>query len=489
MENKSPKIQQSAIDSSSDTEGSVPAGNSTAIESENDPSRNSSFSSTTRNNSETQAIELASEKNLKNTETDFNSVTTASKASAGGKNWRRQKDKGKNIVSSKAKKTRNPNFLCKVKYDFGYLFDVTHLKNGTGLKYTSEESSAIAIEALQKRFPEVNPSIKISKNYVCPHMKYNNKNVCFISDRQTALKEHLLTHGDCYYECPKCKIKICDKKTGLDHCINICKVIKNDNELSQLFIVDVSPKVLENFKKHDPFKFKAVNASELQVSLLSVKRKNGFPLPLSSDGKIDTNILKTFCPPRENESNDSTVSKTPPKTFKKQKTVKSSNVNVVFEESKDPSVKLDSELMTKIPKINASTKPKLMHFRTKSNSIYKNADSLIYYKNDVNQGSKIDGNEKNLLISQKTNENTKKIILPSLKFLATPKTSMFEQVKRIQPVFPVSETEKNMRGMELLLKATECLEYDFNYKKVMYVKYPNSAARLLRERQMENPPK
>ncbi|OBA24936.1 hypothetical protein HANVADRAFT_8358, partial [Hanseniaspora valbyensis NRRL Y-1626] len=482
MENKSPKIQQSAVDSSSDTEGSVPAGNSTAIESENDPSRNSSFSSTTRNNSETQAIELATQKNLENVKTDSNSVTTGTKASTGGKNWRRQKEKGKNIVSAKTKKTRNPNFLCKVKYDFGYLFDVTHLKNGTGLKYTSEESSAIAIKALQKRFPEVNPSIKISKNYVCPHMKYNNKNVCFISDRQTALKEHLLTHGDCYYKCPKCNLKICDKKTGLDHCINVCKVIKNDNELSQLVIVDVSPKVLENFKKHDPFKFKALNASELQVALLSVKRKNGFPLPLGSEKKIDTSILKNFCPEGENESNDSTVLKTPSKAssknFKKQKTKETSKVNVVTEESKDPSVKLDSELMTTVPKINASTKPKLMHFRAKSNSLYNNADSLIYYKNDVNQGSKIDVNEKNLLISKKSNENTKKIILPSLKFLATPKTSMFEPAKRIQPVFSVSETEKNMWGMELLLKATECLEYNFNYKKVMYVKYPDSAARV-----------
>lgn len=410
--------------------------------------------------------------------TNFNSSNFLSTRN---KSWRKQKPPSAKRTDSKKRKKRNANHLCKVKYNFGYLFDVTYLKNGTELKYTSEESSALAIKELQKRFNEIDPSIKVSKNYVCPHMKYNNKNVCFISDRQTALKEHLLIHGDCYYQCPKCKLKIMEKKSGLQHCFNVCNVIKNHNELSQFFVVDVSPKVLENYKKYDPHKYKALNSTELQVALLSVKRKNGFPLPLNKDGSINTSILKSFI----------AVAETPQSFVSKLKALsvqRNLPISKNFEENATTAIapvifqhnKEDNKFHAfQSIDLKNGLKPQIIASPLEQNS---NSNSKFYYQSDVSELPRIIGlNRRHFLKTQHNKCFIKP--LPSLKFLLGSNFQLVhDSFERIQPPIVSNESVRDVKGMELLLKATECLEYDFNFKKVMFVNYPYIAARTLRER-------
>lgn len=474
---------------------------STLVESESkgctkflNSSSNVSSAETTLSNSDIKSIEMSQKqistqkrsRNCNLTSIDcvanFNSSNFLSPRN---KSWRKQKPSGVNKTAPKKRKRRNANLLCKVKYNFGYLFDVTYLRNGTELKYSSEESSAIAIRELQKRFNKINPLIKVSKNYVCPHMKYDNKNVCFISDRQTALKEHLLIHGDCYYQCPKCKLKIGEKKTGLQHCFNVCKVIKNHNELSQFFVVDVNPKILENYKKHDPHKHKAINSTELQVALLSVKRKNGFPLPLNNDGSINTSILKSFIAvvetPQSFVSKIETlnVEQNLPIAKNLKENATTAIAPVIFQHSIDDN---------NFPAVQSMASKKVVEqqFSIPSLKQISNSNSKLYNPNKILTLPRIVGlNRQHFSKSQKKNGFIRQ--LPSLKFLLGSNFYLVPDSREmIQPQTVFHESFRNSKGMELLLKATECLEYEFNFKKVMFVNYPYVAARTFRERDYQN---
>lgn len=196
----------------------------------------------------------------------------------------------------KRKLTRKANFACIPKHEYAYLFDGVHLNNSIRMRENSDQSSKIAVDAVNKRFFNGEIAIRdVSKHYLCPHFTHDNTTPCFISERFSALKEHLLTHKDSYYYCYNCETKFYNKNKALEHFNTVCSHLPNrDNGLVAYLVIDLQQETIENFKKHNPLKYQVLSKDEFHMASLASKKSYGFQLPYNDDGTIDTSNLHEY---------------------------------------------------------------------------------------------------------------------------------------------------------------------------------------------------
>ena len=203
-----------------------------------------------------------------------------------------------NTCSGKVKKklTRKANFACIPKHDYAYLFDAVFLNNSIRMRENSQTSTKIAINAINERFFNGQKgSRSVSKHYLCPHFTHNNTTPCFISERFSALKEHLLTHKDSYYYCYGCETKIYSKNKALVHFGTVCNYLPNrEKDIIEYLIIDLNEESISNFKLNNPLMHQVLSKDEFHMASLASKKSHGFPLPYNADGTIDTSNLMDY---------------------------------------------------------------------------------------------------------------------------------------------------------------------------------------------------
>lgn len=248
----------------------------------------------------------------------------------------------------KRKLTRKANFACIPKHEYAYLFDAVYLNNSIRMRENSDQSSKIAVDAVNERFFNGELAIRdVSKHYLCPHFTHDNTTPCFISERFSALKEHLLTHKDSYYYCYSCETKFYNKNKALIHFDTVCSHLPNrDNGLVAYLVIDLQQETIENFKKHNPLKYQVLSKDEFHMASLASKKSYGFQLPYNNDGTIDTSNLHEYV-------TNAVVSGNERKRAKLKKTKKSSGTEISLSSTKKETV----AGVAQKPKLDTTRKP------------------------------------------------------------------------------------------------------------------------------------
>lgn len=348
--------------------------------------------------------------------------------------------------SFKKKLTRKANLACIPKHDYAYLFDAVHLNNSIKMRESSDQSTKIAVDAVNKRFFNGEIAMRdVSKHYLCPHFTHNNTTPCFISERYSALKEHLLTHKDSYYYCYSCETKFYNKNKALIHFNTVCSHLPNrDNGLVAYLVIDLQHETIENFKKHNPLKYQVLSKDEFHMASLASKKSYGFQLPYNNDGTIDTSNLSE-CVTR------AVVSGNERKRAKLKKTKTSSRAETSFSSTKRETVpgavqkpKFDT---TKKPTKKAVDPEATRRLLGCTERIVNNPNFLPSLKNKKLLNPKI-----SCYVRSDRNRNKTSLPIPHLfeKYKA-PLNDSYNQVNTKMP-FPVYQVTNNSLFMQDLMR-------------------------------------